>query len=112
MKNSLLLILAVLCLFSCTGNIEKNESLTDSFLPYHQPNQYTCNKSSDIIVDGVINDDEWANAEWTVFFKDIEECFDDRGQNAINYLKIAIDFKDEKLRKLCENRRVAEKKAG
>ena len=29
------------------------------------------------------------------FFQSIKECFDDRGQKALNYLEIAIDFKDE-----------------
>ena len=29
------------------------------------------------------------------FFQNIKEYFDDRGQKAINYLEIAIDFKDE-----------------
>lgn len=62
----------MLSLFSCDVGTEKSEPLSGSFLPYHQPNNYLCLKTTDIVIDGVLNDEEWRIAEWTDLFKDIQ----------------------------------------
>ncbi|MEA1875876.1 MAG: carbohydrate-binding family 9-like protein [Bacteroidota bacterium] len=72
MKNSLLLIIMILSLFSCIGDGESDISFSGTFLPYHEPNHYICCKTSDMVVDGVLDDNEWDQAQWTELFKDIQ----------------------------------------
>lgn len=72
MKNRLLLILAILSLSSCTGNIDKKKTSPAELLPYHQPSNYICQKVDDVLIDGKLSESEWSNIEWTDLFKDIQ----------------------------------------
>lgn len=102
MKNGLLLVVMVLCVFSCNKSDDKSELFSGKFLPYHQPNNYLCLKTPDIVVDGILEDDEWINVQWTDFFKDIQgddlplPKYSTRAKMAWNdhYLFIAAEIED------------------
>lgn len=72
MKNSLLLIIMVIGLFSCVGDSETENDFSGKILPYHVPNHYLCYKTSGIVLDGVLEDSEWGDVKWTDYFKDIQ----------------------------------------
>ncbi len=72
MKNNLLLILVAFCLSTCVGNADSDSLFTGKALAYHEPNHYLCPKINDIVIDGVLDDENWSKAKWSQQFKDIQ----------------------------------------
>jgi len=72
MKHSFFLIVTALSLFSCAIDNDSVDASSGSLSPYHEPNHYICYKTTDVTVDGVLEDEEWDQAQWTDLFKDIQ----------------------------------------
>jgi len=75
MRNLIRLILLTLS-FSWLVSCTENPGEGDEIIPipdYHQPGSYICYRtSSEINIDGVINGNEWEQAAWSEYFRDIE----------------------------------------
>ncbi len=58
--------------FGCSGGVESGSEI-EEIPEYRQPNNYMCFKTPQSIdIDGNISSEEWGEASWSVWFKDIE----------------------------------------
>jgi len=70
--NYILFIMILTGFYSCAGGIV-HESNIIPIPDYRQPNSYLCFAApGEMIIDGILTAEEWGNATWSEWFKDIE----------------------------------------
>ncbi len=72
MKYFFYLTITLLSLSACVGDSDPDNSYSGNYQSYHEPNHYICYKTSDILIDGILEDEEWGQVKWTELFKDIQ----------------------------------------